>query len=192
MNNTTLNALNPAKYRAWIDYCAAQGINPLPEHSVTPTGCWFVPNKPQASGYIAIYRKFNGNALHMRLHTLSLLHSLAPSIWRDIDDMLAQGKHPAACHKPICGGNKACFNPQHLRLDDDAGNVSDTIRAGNKARGERNGRTKLTAAQVNAIRQEHSDGATQASLARKYGVSQSAIRHIIRRTNWAHSDGRLL
>ena len=188
------NTLNPAKYRAYLDMCAAIGRNPLPKHSVTDNGCWVLvkPNKPMLGGHIRICRKVNGKPYQIYLHTLSLLYANAPGIWRDIDDMLAQGKKPAACHKPICGGNKACYNPSHIRLDDDAGNNRDMRRDGNQVRGEAVGGAKLTETQVDTIRQEHSDGATQAALARKYGVSNSTIHHIVKRTKWAHSDGRLI
>ena len=189
----TLSALNPTKYRAYLDMCAANGRNPLPKHSVTDNGCWALvkPNKPKASGHIAIKRSVNGKEYVLLLHTLSLLHSLAPSVWRDIDAIQANGAKAMACHKPICGGNKACFNPNHLRLDDDAGNTADEIRAGKRV-GALNGNAKLTETQVDAIRQEHSDGAKQNALARKYGVSPTAICAIINRKRWAHSDGRLV
>ena len=192
---TTPKALKPVNYREYLAQCAAIGRNPLPEHSVTPTGCWALvkPPKPMPTGYIRICRSVNGKQYRLNLHTLSLLHSQAPAIYARIDDMLAQGKRPMACHKPICGGNKTCFNPAHLRLDDNDGNMRDMVRDGVQVRGEANkGGGKLTETQVNAIRAEAAGGATQVALGRKYGVSQTMIGYIVNRTNWAHSDGRLL
>ena len=193
IHNTTPKFLKPAKYRAWIEYCAAQGLDAIPAHSVTDNGCWALvtPIKPHPSGHIRITRRIMGKMYMLRLHTLSLLHSQAPSIWRAIDDIQADGARAMICHKPICGGNKACFNPNHLRLDTHAENVRDMQRDGGQVRGEAHGRAKLTETQVNAIRQEHSDGASQAALGRKYGVGESTIRYIVQRKSWAHSDGKL-
>ena len=196
MKSSTLSALNPAKYRAWIEHCAHWHMSPLPGYEITPTDCWRSWHKPRASGYIRIHCRVNGKRFYMQLHTLSLLYANAPGVWRDIDAMLAQGKHPMACHKPICdtdGGNgKACFNPKHLRLDDGAGNTRDRQRDGKTARGEAHGQSKLTAAQVDIIRQEANNGVSQRALGRKYGVHHATIRRILNRDNWANSDGRLV
>ena len=192
---TTPTALNPIKYRAWLEHCAAIGTNPLPQHSVTPNGCWALvkPVKPTASGYIQITRRINGKMYRLNLHTLSLLYENAPGVYAAIDAIQADGVSRAmACHKPICGGNKACFNPAHLRLDDDAGNKRDMVRDGNQVRGEAVGGAKLTDAQVNAIRADAANGAMQVSLAREYGVSEALISLIVNRKSRAHSDGRLL
>lgn len=56
----------------------------------------------------------------------------------------------------------------------------------NVARGERAGRSKLTADQVVAIRLASENGETTRVLASAYGVSSTAIRLIITRENWAH------
>ena len=194
MQNTTLSALNPAKYREYLAQCAAVGRNPLPAHSVTDNGCWALakPNKPRPSGHIQICRYINGKQYRMQLHTLSLLYANAPRIWRDIDAIQADGVSRAmACHKPICAGNKACFNPAHLRLDDDAGNKRDMLRDGVYKRGGYK-RAKLTDAQACAIRAEAEAGASKAAIARKYGVSVRAIYLVINREIHAHSDGRLI
>ena len=193
MNANTRRALKPSIYRDWIEHCAAQGLDPIPAHSVTPNGCWALvtPKKPMASGHMRISRWVDGKRYDMLIHTLSLLHSQAPSVWATLDEMLAQGKRPQACHKPICAGNKACFNPTHLRLDDDAGNTRDRQRDGNQVRGEAVGNAKLTDAQVAAIRAEHDAGATNVALGRKYGVSDATISRIVNRKRRAHSDGKL-
>ena len=121
--------------------------------------------KPQSGGHIKIGRSVNGKRYTLFLHTLSLIHALAPAIYARIDAIQADGVTRAMiCHKPICGGNKACFNPSHLRLDDVAGNNSDRQRDGGYGQGERNGRAKLTDAQVAAIRLGAERGATQAAL----------------------------
>lgn len=181
------NIITPAKYRAWIEYCEAIGINPLPAHSVTPTGCWAMrtPVKPNRAGNIAIGRNVNGKRYDMQLHTLSLIHSLAPSVWRDIAAIQADDANRAVVyHLPICAGNNACFNPEHLRLGIQTDRDADRQRDAGYGRGESNGRARLDAAQVAAIRAEAADGAKQRALARKYGVSFSTINKIVNRKSW--------
>lgn len=60
------------------------------------------------------------------------------------------------------------------------------VEHGTMVRGERHHQAKLTAPQVLEIRRRVAAGATKASLAREFGVSQPAIRHIHVRRNWAH------
>ena len=196
--NANTQSLKPAKYRAWIDYCAAQGINPLPEHSVTDNGCWTLvkPLAPMLSGHIQIKRRVDGAQLQMQLHTLSYLYANdTPELWRAIDDIQADGGRAVVRHKPIChepnSAGRACFNPAHLALGTQADNMRDRVREGRHNHGEAHGRTKLTAAQVDAIRQESDNGVSQRALGRKYGVSSSTIGSIVRRETWSNSDGRL-
>lgn len=56
-------------------------------------------------------------------------------------------------------------------------------------RGEMNGFSKLTEAQVIAIRIEYAAGATQQQLADKYGVNQTLIGFIVRGISWKHVGG---
>lgn len=195
MQNNTSTALKPALYREYLAQCAAIGRHPLPAHSVETNGCWALvkPIAPRPSGHIAIQRSVNGKRYPMYLHTLSLLHAQAPAIYARIDTIQANGVTRAmACHKPICGGNKACFNPAHLRLDGNDGNARDRQRDGGYARGEAHGRAKLTDDQVAAIRAEAAAGASQRALGREYGASGSYIGAIVNRKARVHSDGRLL
>lgn len=54
-------------------------------------------------------------------------------------------------------------------------------------RGERNGFTHLTEADVRAIRAEYAGGGvSQSQLAKRYGVSQTGIGHIVRGVTWKH------
>jgi len=52
------------------------------------------------------------------------------------------------------------------------------------ARGERHGRTRLTSAQVQALRAERAAGATLRELARKYGLAECSVSAIARGRNW--------
>ena len=56
----------------------------------------------------------------------------------------------------------------------------------NRARGERHGRAKLTAARVRAIRAAYKRGATTRELAEDYGVCQTSICQVLLRKTWRH------
>jgi hypothetical protein len=85
--------------------------------------------------------------------------------------------------------NRPCCNPNHLFLGTDADNVRDMDAKGRRrwmARpGIMNSSAKLTEDAVRQIRVEHREGrSSQRALARKHGVSPSAIRHIVRGKTW--------
>jgi hypothetical protein len=86
------------------------------------------------------------------------------------------------CH---CDGNRVNNNLQNLRWDTSAGNYSDRIAHGTSARGERNGRARLTLQDVRDIRQMSNEGLTQGELAKRFGVNQPAISKIILGKTWA-------
>ena len=86
------------------------------------------------------------------------------------------------------GANPACV--RHLWLGTQADNVRDMIAKGRARyvtyRGEQHGRAKLTEAQALEIRRLHGEGhVTQRALARRFGVTHTAIHHILTGRNWA-------
>lgn len=100
-----------------------------------------------------------------------------------ISYVLANGPIPnglCVCH--ACDV-RSCVNPRHLFLGTQADNMADKVAKGRTPilRGERNGRAKLTAVQVEEIRLST---ASRAELARRYGVTQAAIGKIVRRESW--------
>lgn len=97
--------------------------------------------------------------------------------------------------------NPPCVNPAHLFIGTRADNNRDRDRKGRlganvgltmrkyperRARGERQGSAKLTAAVVRDIRKRAAAGETHRSIARVYGVSKTCVGEIVRRENWAH------
>lgn len=102
-----------------------------------------------------------------------------------------------ACHR--CD-NPPCCNPGHLFLGSYADNNSDAKAKGRTARGERHSsRTrpesvrrgerhhaaKLTAEQVQEIRDQITAGDSHGVIAARYGVTRSNVNHIARGKSWS-------
>lgn len=87
---------------------------------------------------------------------------------------------------------RCCVNPWHLYAGDWNSNVQDCLRRGRYVSGgkphlgERNGRAKLTTAQVIVIRQRATAGETQAALATEFGLSISALHKLVNNKSWSH------
>ncbi len=54
--------------------------------------------------------------------------------------------------------------------------------------GEKNAAAKLSADEVREIRRLAKRGVDQYELARRFGINQSHVNHIVRRLNWAHLE----
>lgn len=85
------------------------------------------------------------------------------------------------CHK--CD-NPLCVNPEHLFLGDHAANMADMVKKGRQRRHEDHPRAKLTKAAVIEAREMVLTGISQASLARRYGMSTSAMNAAILGRTW--------
>jgi hypothetical protein len=83
------------------------------------------------------------------------------------------------CHNDGNPGNNALYN---LRYDTPKGNHADKILHGTHARGERVNKSKLTEAQVLAIR---ADTRTQKVIAADYGIARANVSLIRHRKRWA-------
>lgn len=79
--------------------------------------------------------------------------------------------------------NPPCCNPAHLFLGTHQDNMADATQKGH-FRGTNNGRAILCENDVLNIRAMNSKGAPIDDIAKQYGVSQGAIRHVICRTSW--------
>lgn len=81
-------------------------------------------------------------------------------------------------------GNRACVNPMHLRWATKAENEADKILHGTIARGESHGRADLSEGEVIEIRSLRGRE-TQASIAKRFGISAPAVSRIQRGKSWA-------
>lgn len=98
---------------------------------------------------------------------------------------LMRGPAPAPdMHAAHNCGRSSCVNPHHLRWATPTENQADRLIHGTHNRGERYGASKLTEADVLAIRDEFSRGVPQRALAERHGVSQGTISDVTRGRSW--------
>lgn len=86
-------------------------------------------------------------------------------------------------HRDGDKSRNAIENLEYLTRSQNNQHAYDT---GLKRTGERHGRAKLTAAQVDEIRVAHSLGKSCTALGKEFGVSRGAVRLIIQGKNWRH------
>jgi hypothetical protein len=108
---------------------------------------------------------------------------------------LKHGPVPAGmdvCHR--CD-NRKCCRDEHLFLGTRKDNMQDASRKGRlrlqvypwkASRGEAIGTARLTADLVREIRRRVEAGEQKTALGREFGVSDTAISHIMKRRNWRH------
>lgn len=98
--------------------------------------------------------------------------------------MLAKGKiHDNSLVVRHKCDNRRCVNPNHLETGSHTENMVDRQIRDRTARGERNGRSKLTA---NSVRKIRADTRSNSKIAKDYGVRKETIQLIKARKSWAH------
>lgn len=85
------------------------------------------------------------------------------------------------CHK--CD-NPLCCNPDHLFLGDYQINSADCVSKNRHSYGEKSPNSKLTAAQVNEIRELVAKGVKQKDIAPKFGISSSNVSKLMTKASW--------
>lgn len=89
--------------------------------------------------------------------------------------------------------NPPCVNPEHLEIGTHQDNFADRDKRGRAAKGEKNGNVKLTQAQVDEIRATVGKRRDKVNgvhaLAKRFGVTPTMVRLIVRRKYWKPSDG---
>ena|SRR5687767_12438566 len=99
---------------------------------------------------------------------------------------LATGRWPVffVCHK--CDWTLCC-NPDDLFEGTQADNLHDMSIKGRSSRGEKQGRSKLTAPQILEIRALVAAGAKQRDIAARFGITAANVNVIVkRRRSWLH------
>lgn len=136
------------------------------------SGCWLWEKALLKDGYGAshIPRTLAAGSRSRRAHRLSY-EAFTGQI---PDGMMVLHK----CDVP------ACCNPEHLFLGTSADNSADMKAKGRQARGDGNGRAKLTESDVRDVLQRLAAGEKQQSIADSLGVEQQVISRIKRRLTW--------
>lgn len=127
----------------------------------TISGCWVWSGFREAQGY--------GRLSFTRGRRVQA-HRLA---WELTNGPIPGGME--VCHR--CD-NPPCCNPEHLWLGTTRDNQHDKIAKNRQARGERNGRAKLSAVQAREIIRRYHAGESQRSLAKAFGLAMSSIQRI--------------
>jgi len=143
----------------------------LSRRKIDANGCWLWTMKRAAYGY----------GQWVVGQTDYHVHRLSAHLYHGFD--LASSL--TICHS--CD-NPPCCNPQHLFVGTSLDNSQDMVRKGRSAKGEHNAQSKLTDAEVHAIRKRYAGGETQKTLANAYDVHQTLVSLIVRRILWKHVE----
>jgi DNA-binding CsgD family transcriptional regulator len=111
-------------------------------------------------------------------HKTERCHRVA---WRLAYGQIPQGLY--VCHR--CD-NPACVRPEHLFLGTQFDNMADCASKGRmrRAKGEENGRAKLTMAQVDQARTWAEQGVAGNEIARRLSVDGRTVRRILQGEIW--------
>jgi hypothetical protein len=99
--------------------------------------------------------------------------------------LIAAGSIPPGYQVLHACDTPACCNPAHLSAGTNVENMAQRNARGRQARGERNHRALLTAADVRAIRRSDE---SSVMLARRYKVSQTTIAKVRKYQSWKSLD----
>lgn len=138
---------------------------------IRASGCWEFETTCSKSGYgrFRCCKRGGGGYAH-RYSYLSFTGEIP------------EGHH--ICH--TCD-NRSCVNPSHLFAGTPKDNITDAVKKGRMAWGERAGRALLTSEQVQEIRRLVDTGMwTDAALGRRFGVSGTCIWSIRHGKSWGN------
>ena len=102
--------------------------------------------------------------------------------------IIHKGEIPANCVVRHSCDNPKCVNPSHLDIGTIQDNTNDKINRNRQARGERHGRSKLTAEQVLLIREKaltKYHGYLKA-IADEFNISSVQVQYVIKKKSWKH------
>ena len=83
-----------------------------------------------------------------------------------------------SCHTPLC------VNPSHLTLGTQQHNVDDRVNDNRSARGDKNGRARITERDVKMVRILKGLGWTETQIAMMLDISRSGVANILHQRSW--------
>jgi len=134
-----------------------------------PNECWIWVGSRDSTGYGLI--KVKGHNRHANRVAYELKHGAMP---------------PGKIILHVCDV-PACVNPAHLKIGTHKDNMQDMLQKGrgNKVRGERHWKAKLTETIVREIRDNYTkEKKTFSELARQYRVCRTTIARIVKGKSW--------
>ena len=100
--------------------------------------------------------------------------------------MLGYGDIPDGMCVCLHCDNPRCVRLSHLFLGTHGDNARDSAVKGRRAKGEKNGNSRLTESDIYEIRRLRLLGVTQDFLAKMWRISQSHVHNIVYRKDWKH------
>lgn len=157
----------------WEKISAAERVQRFWEKvdkSAGPSGCWlWTATKSRGYGYF-----WTGERME-QAHVVSF--------------RLAYGAIRGGLHVlHDCIAQRACVNPEHLRLGTNQDNVNDKVAQGRQVhlRGPKNGCAILSEADVREVVAAVRAGATHKATSKRFGVSENTVQSIMAGRNWRH------
>ena len=144
-----------------------------------PVGCWpwLAASDKDGYGFFKVTHRL-GVYQQTRAHRYSLEMALGRKL------------EPGEMALHHCD-NPPCVNPDHLYIGTISDNTRDAVGRGRPRRGVENAASKLTVADVLAIRAWYAAGGTrQQDIAARFGVSQGAVGRIVLGRTWTHVGGQ--
>lgn len=118
---------------------------------------------------------------------LQISKSIGPRSAHRVSWEVNRGPIPAGVYVLHKCDNRKCVNPAHLFLGTQAENMRDMVSKGRSLRGEKCGRRKLNAVQVDEIRLHTLLKVPQKDIAAKYGITRENVRLITNGKYWKPS-----
>lgn len=142
-------------------------------------GCWLWTATPTSMGYGRLVEWVDGRRREVFAHRLSYKIAYGP-----FDESLC------ICHK--CD-TPLCVKPDHLFLGTQTENLADMTRKGRRRfgprSGENNGNARLSAEDARQIRELSVTGQSYAAIARRFGISDTHARRVVKGQQWRTEVG---
>lgn len=133
---------------------------------VQGSGCWNVRGATTGQGYVQIGSK-------KRI----LSHRAAYIAWN--------GPIPEGLVVRHTCDNRRCINPEHLILGTQKQNIQDAVDRGRLPRGDEHHNALITGEIARDIVNQRNKGIGSSDLAKRYGISRTVVKGIVRGTMWA-------